>query len=273
MVCHMEKDGETEAGSTAAIKIVLVSGSLRGDSVNSIAMTTIRSILRKRDSRISTPALPLHPLPFYDQDLDETGAPEIVRAARDLVGTADALIVGTPSYNGAIPGVLKNALDWLSRPWGGSALTGLPVAVLSASPSRRGAAEAQPGMHGILGCSGAVVIEHPTVALTYAEDLAVAAGEFTDPSAVSAMETVVDAVFAQLSHGTAKIPGRSGSTPSPAPRRWPRSPAGVEAPASAQAIPRPLDLPAKRDRFGGQGTSAFGDAPRQLAPIPKEVPT
>src|SRR3954469_4595801 len=70
-------------------------------------------------------------LPHYDQDLDTDDPPASVVAFRDAVRRADALVVATPEYNGSMPGVLKNAIDWASRPRGESAIAGLPVAVLS----------------------------------------------------------------------------------------------------------------------------------------------
>lgn len=180
-------------------KIVLVSGSLRRNSLNSAALDTVRTILHRRDSQVTTPTLSLRTLPYYDQDLDEAGGRKTVRAARELVSSADALVISTPSYNGAMPGVLKNALDWLSRPWGLSALTGKPVAVLSASIGERGASEAQLGLRDVLGYSGAVVVDHLCVALGSAEDLRVATDGFAEPSVVSAVASVVDALTAQLS--------------------------------------------------------------------------
>lgn len=82
-------------------------------------------------------------LPLYDQDEDGPSTPEAVRAFRHAVTESDGVVIATPEYNHGIPGVLKNALDWASRPLGRSALTGKPVLVISVSPAFTGGVRAQ----------------------------------------------------------------------------------------------------------------------------------
>jgi NAD(P)H-dependent FMN reductase len=77
-------------------------------------------------------------LPFYNEDLDTADAPASVVAARAAAAAADAVLVVTPEYNASIPGVLKNAIDWLSRPYGKGALLGKPLAVVGASLGQYG---------------------------------------------------------------------------------------------------------------------------------------
>jgi chromate reductase, NAD(P)H dehydrogenase (quinone) len=173
-----------------------MSGSLRRNSVNSTAVATIRRLLARRDPQVQIPMLDLRALPYYDQDLDVADGPAAVAGARRLLASADALVISTPSYNGGAPGVLKNALDWLSRPWGRSALTGLPTAVLSASPGPRGAADAQPGLRVNLERSGAVLIDHPPLALGEAEALPRTGQGFTDPTVVGLLEELTGALWA-----------------------------------------------------------------------------
>ncbi|MFD5077754.1 NADPH-dependent FMN reductase [Streptomyces sp. NPDC058371] len=188
-------------------RIVLMSGSLRRDSVNSTAVATIRRLLARRDPGVHTPVLDLRALPYYDQDLDVADGPAPVAEARRVLGSADALVISTPSYNGGAPGVLKNALDWLSRPWGDSALTGLPTALLSASPGPRGAADAQPGLRVNLECSGAVLIGHPPLALGDVEALPRTDQGFADPSVVGLLEELTDAVWAARRASVTHLPG------------------------------------------------------------------
>ncbi|WP_327177054.1 NAD(P)H-dependent oxidoreductase [Streptomyces sp. NBC_01335] len=176
-------------------RIVLVPGSVRRHSVTSAALATVRAAVVRRERGVETPYLDVAGLPFYDQDADEEGAPESVMAARALVAGADALIIATPSYNGMVSGVLKNALDWLSRPWGASALTGLPVAVLSASTGTYGAADAQPGLCAVLKRAGSEVIEHPRVAIGNAEQRLGRGGLYTEPALASAIDGLVDATL------------------------------------------------------------------------------
>ena len=82
-------------------------------------------------------------LPLYDQDQDEPSTPQTVQAFRQAVAESDGVVIATPEYNHGIPGVLKNALDWASRPLGRSALTGKAVLVISVSPAFTGGVRAQ----------------------------------------------------------------------------------------------------------------------------------
>ena len=96
-------------------------------------------------------------LPFYDGDVEAAGTPGAVRELRAAVIAADAIVVVTPEYNGTVPGVLGNAVDWLSRPARLSVLKGKPVLVLSASPGRFGAVRAADHLRAVLARIGADV--------------------------------------------------------------------------------------------------------------------
>jgi NAD(P)H-dependent FMN reductase len=99
-------------------------------------------------------------LPFYDQDLDAT-PPPAVEALRAQVAAADAVVVVTPEYNGTIPGLLGNAIDWLSRPYGKGALRGKPVVAVAASPGGVGGARAVVALRTVLGNTGAALVGPP----------------------------------------------------------------------------------------------------------------
>ncbi|MFF1556301.1 NADPH-dependent FMN reductase [Streptomyces sp. NPDC058279] len=180
-------------------KIVLVSGSTRRDSLNTAVLTTVRHILAELPGDHEAVTLSVAGLPFYEAGLEHAdGSPE-VRAAKEQVAGADALFISTPSYNGEMPGALKNALDWLSRPGGRSPLTGKVTAVTSASPGARGGIDAQPGLVGVLGRCGARVVEHEPVALGGARPPAGADGRYTDPDIVGRLESLTRAVLTELS--------------------------------------------------------------------------
>lgn len=99
-------------------------------------------------------------LPFYNEDLDCPGAlPEAVTALRAAAAGADAALVITPEYNGTIPGVLKNAIDWLSRPFGDGALKGKPLAVIGAALGRYGGVWAHDETRKSFGLAGPRVVE------------------------------------------------------------------------------------------------------------------
>jgi chromate reductase len=138
------------------LRVLAVSGSLRRGSYST-------GLLRAADENapegIAVELFQgLDLIPAFNQDL-EHDPPEPVRELDALIDAADALLIATPEYNGSIPGVLKNALDWASRPHGEAGLTGKPVAVIGSSPSPFGAAWAQEHLRRALALSGAVVLE------------------------------------------------------------------------------------------------------------------
>ena len=99
-------------------------------------------------------------LPPYDEDLDGEDAPASVRELRERIAQADGLLFVTPEYNGSIPGVLKNAIDWASRPpRGGAALWGKTAAVAGATTGQYGAIWAQQDLRRVLGIAGARVVD------------------------------------------------------------------------------------------------------------------
>jgi chromate reductase len=139
------------------MRVLGISGSLRRDSYN-------RALLREAAERLPAGAEwrefdRLGEIPPYDADAEETRTPEPVEALRQAMREADAVIVATPEYNHSIPGVLKNALDWASRPAGQSALTGTPTAVIGASTGMFGAVWAQAEARKVLGALGGRVVE------------------------------------------------------------------------------------------------------------------
>ncbi len=158
------------------MNILMLVGSLRAGSWTA-QLTRSAADLLPSDTTSEVYA-GLADLPHYDQDLDSDQPPAPVVALRAAVEAADGLVVATPEYNGSIPGVLKNAIDWASRPRGASALAGKPVAVLSVSPSPRGAQWAREDAERILRVAGAVPLEH-SVGIAYAH-AAVVDGFFAD---------------------------------------------------------------------------------------------
>ena len=99
-------------------------------------------------------------LPFFDQDLEPT-PPAEVSALRDAVDAADAVVVVTPEYNGTVPGLLGNAVDWLSRPYGAGSLRGKPAVAVAASPGEMGGVRAVVSLRTLLGNTGAEVVGRP----------------------------------------------------------------------------------------------------------------
>jgi chromate reductase, NAD(P)H dehydrogenase (quinone) len=137
-------------------RVLAIAGSLRGGSTNRLLLRAaaeaapIGAVVEVWDG--------IAALPAFDEDAE---APVLLPVADLLraIGAADALLIATPEYNGSVPGALKNAIDWASRPAGASALKGKPVAVVGASPSPFGAMWAQAELRKVLGIAGAAVLE------------------------------------------------------------------------------------------------------------------
>ncbi|WP_185911052.1 MULTISPECIES: NADPH-dependent FMN reductase [Streptomyces] len=189
------------------MKIVLISGSTRGDSVNTAVLATVRHILDDLPGEHESVLLPVGELPHYEAELERTDGSPAVRAAKELVTGADALFISTPAYNSEMPGVLKNALDWLSRAQGEnpSPLTGKVAAVTSASPGARGGVDAQPGLTGLLARCGVRVVEHEPVAIGSTGTLATEDGRYTDAGVVARLESLTRALIAEFAEAADRV--------------------------------------------------------------------
>jgi chromate reductase len=140
------------------VKILAVSGSLREDSYNTQLLRAAADAAPDGvEVELYDPAA-VGELPLYDQDLDGRDVPESVEHLREAWGSADAILFATPEYNGSVPGGLKNAIDWASRPKLEAALTNQTVSVVGASTGQFGAMWAQADLRKILGIAGARVV-------------------------------------------------------------------------------------------------------------------
>jgi chromate reductase len=139
------------------MRVLGISGSLRRDSHNGALLRTAAERLPGGAELIEFDRLA--EIPAYDEDIDVEPAPEVVAELRAAIGAADAVLIATPEYNHSIPGALKNALDWASRPAGKSALNGTPAAVIGASTGMFGAVWAQAETRKVLGALGGRVLE------------------------------------------------------------------------------------------------------------------
>jgi chromate reductase, NAD(P)H dehydrogenase (quinone) len=176
------------------LRILGVSGSLREGSHNT-------SLLRAA-ARMLPPGVELsmyeglRGLPPYDADRDVEPADQAVAALRGAIAAAEGVLIATPEFNGSIPGALKNALDWASRPFPENALRGKPVAVIGASTGLFGAVWAQAEARKVLGIIGADVIDRELpvgqAEMAFAED-----GGLLDPEQHAALEGLVGVLTAR----------------------------------------------------------------------------
>jgi NAD(P)H-dependent FMN reductase len=140
------------------IKVLTLVGSLRAASINrQIAELATEAA---HDGVALTIFEGLGDLPFYNEDIDnDADVPAAVTALRAVAAEADATLVVTPEYNGSIPAVIKNAIDWLSRPFGDSALKGKPLAVIGGSYGQYGGVWAHDETRKSFGIAGPRVVE------------------------------------------------------------------------------------------------------------------
>jgi chromate reductase len=158
------------------IKVLAIPGSLRRASFNRMALAAAAE-LAPEGMVIET--CEIRGLPFYDGDVEAAGMPDVVEAFREKVRAADALLLVTPEYNASISAVLKNAIDWASRP-PHQPVDGKPIAILSASPGALGGVRAQLHLRQILGNINGLVVVQPQVLIGNAGQRFDAEGKLTD---------------------------------------------------------------------------------------------
>lgn len=159
------------------MRIVGLPGSVRADSHNTKLLRAAASLLP--DGAELEIYDGLKAVPPYDEDDERAGVPAPVEELRAALRGADAVLIATPEYNHSIPGVLKNALDWASRPAGQSALKGIPVAVVGASTGMFGAVWAQAETRKVAGALGAKVLDRE-LPVFFAHERFDADGELAD---------------------------------------------------------------------------------------------
>jgi chromate reductase len=148
-------------------RIAVIVGSLREDSINKKLAKNIESLAPEG---VEFTHVDIN-LPLFNQDFSEDNYPVEARAAKDMVEAADGVLFVTPEYNRSLPGPLKNAIDWLSRPWGTNSFDGKPSGVIGASIGPVGTAVAQADLRHILGFLNAPQLGQPEIYVANASDL------------------------------------------------------------------------------------------------------
>ncbi|GAK12141.1 NADPH-dependent FMN reductase [Geomicrobium sp. JCM 19039] len=153
--------------SQASRKVTMIVGSLRKDSLNRKLMKLLQEEI---PSHWSVEEVAIGELPFYNQDIEIDGDPEVVTHMKQVIQGADGVILITPEYNSGTPAVLKNALDWASRPTKTSVLIDKPFAVAGASPGGGGTAQSQAQVRQTLLTMNAVVMPGPKMLVSRAHE-------------------------------------------------------------------------------------------------------
>ena len=171
-----------------------IAGSLRAGSYNKMLL---RAAMELAPEGVEVrPFERLGGIPPYDADVEAKGAPEPVRALKGAVREAAAVLVCTPEYNWSVPGVLKNAVDWASRPAAETPFRGKPVAIMGASPGAVGTARAQQHLRLILASNGALVLPGPEVLVARCQEKFDASGRLADEATRTYVARLLEALAA-----------------------------------------------------------------------------
>jgi chromate reductase len=161
-----------------AYQVAYFVGSLSSSSINRILS---RALIRLAPRDLEFTEVPIGDLPLYSPDFD-ADFPAEATALKAAVARADATLFVTPEYNRSIPGALKNAIDWASRPWGQNSFDHMPAAVIGASPGQIGTAVAQQSLRAVLSFCNARQMTAPEGYITFRPGLFSDDGEVTDES-------------------------------------------------------------------------------------------
>lgn len=175
------------------MRVLGISGSLRAGSHNRRALLEIEELLPAGAELELFEGLKA--VPPYDED-DDDGTSEAVAALREAIARADAILIATPEYNSSVPGQLKNAVDWASRPAGAGALFGKPVAVVGASTGAFGAVWAQAELRKVLAAAGARLVD-AELAVGHADRRLEERGELLDEGLREQAAELVEALLAE----------------------------------------------------------------------------
>ena len=162
----------------ARYKVGYFVGSLSSTSIN---RELSRALIRLAPEDLEFNEIPIGNLPLYSQDYDANYPPEAI-ALKEAVRQADAVLFVTPEYNRSIPGALKNAIDWASRPWGENAFDHIPAGVIGASIGQIGTAVGQQSLRAVLSFCNARQMTAPEAYITYSPDVFTGDGEVANES-------------------------------------------------------------------------------------------
>jgi len=159
-------------------RVGYIIGSLSTESIN---RTLAEALVRLEPKHLKFVEIPIRDLPLYNRDFD-TDYPPAGRALKEAIPEAKAVLLVTPEYNRGIPGCLKNAIDWASRPHGTNSFAHKPSAVIGASPGKIGTAVAQQSLRSVLSSCNSPLMEAPEAYIQFRPGLITEVGAVTDKS-------------------------------------------------------------------------------------------
>ena len=179
-----------ETGRTVSkpIKILGIAGSLRKDSYNKLLLRVASKLL---PPTVKLEIFDISGIPLYNQDMEATAFPGEVKIFKRKIEAADALLIATPEYNHSYPGVLKNAIDWASRPYGQNSFDGKPTAVISASPGLFGGIAAQDQLKQVLLALNTRLVPQPAVIVSSVQQKINPDGNLLDPNTLQFLTQLI----------------------------------------------------------------------------------
>src|SRR3954463_14960698 len=177
-------------------------GSLSSTSIN---RALSRALLRLAPEELRFTEIPIGNLPLYSPDYDADYPPPAL-ALKESISASDALLFVTPEYNRSIPGALKNAIDWASRPWGQNAFHHIPAAVIGASTGAIGTAVAQQSLRAVLSFCNARQMTSPEAYITFSPDRFADDGEVLDDTTAGFLKNFMEEFRDHLSRVLTVLP-------------------------------------------------------------------
>ena len=186
---------------SAKPRLLGISGSLRKASTNTAILKALAEAVA---DKAVLEIFPLNDIPPYDQDIDIEPLPPPVVAFREVIAAADGVVISSPEYNYGMSGVLKNALDWASRPFGKSRLTGKPVLTITASAASTGGVRAQGQLNETLTAIAALVVLRPQSVIGSVFQK-MTDGKFTDETSLKFLSAAIDDLLRDIAKTEAVI--------------------------------------------------------------------
>lgn len=186
-------------------RILGFAGSLRAGSYN---RALLRAAAEEAPEGMTIEIFDLAPIPLYNQDVEDEGDPEPVANFKEAIARSDGVLIATPEYQFGMSGVLKNALDWASRPPRNSVMEGKPVAMMGASPSPVGTARAHLQLRQTLNYLQADMVIRPEVLVAHAREKFDEEGRFTDETGRKFMGELLEALARKVAARDERIAAR-----------------------------------------------------------------
>lgn len=185
---------------TRPYKVAGISGSLREGSYNT---ATLRAAQELAPESLDIGIVTLEDVPLFNQDVEAIGWPDRVQELRERLQAADAVIFASPEYNYSITGVLKNAIDWLSRPEGDAPLNGKPAAIIGATPAFVGTARGQAHLRQIVFYNAMPLLPTAEVLIARAGERFDEEGRLTDEKTRAVLADMLEKFAAWVEHHAA----------------------------------------------------------------------